>query len=69
MKEEKMWDEKVVIRRYFFALSGILLFFRKFAPSETRDGFMFHFKQEFDSLSKDEKNNILLNLKTQDNKK
>ena len=30
---------------------------------------MFHFKQEFDSLSKDEKNNILLNLKTQDNKK
>ena len=33
MKEEKMWDEKVVIRLYFFfALSGILLFFRKFAP-------------------------------------
>ena len=33
------------------------------------DGFLSHFKQEFDSLSKDEKNNILLNLKTQDNKK
>ena len=32
MREAKMWDEKVVIRRYFFALSGILLFFRIFAP-------------------------------------
>ena len=33
------------------------------------DRFLFHFKQEFDSLSKDEKNNILLNLKLQYNKK
>ena len=32
MKEEKMWDEKLSFDFIFFALSGILLFFRKFAP-------------------------------------
>ena len=69
MKEEKMWDEKVVIRLYFFCFVWYLVIFLYICTKETRDRFLFHFKQEFDSLLKDEKNNILLNLKTQDNKK
>lgn len=64
MKEEKMWDEKVVIRLYFFLLSLVsCYFFVNLHHKKQGTGFCSTLKQEFDSLSKDEKNNILLNLK------
>lgn len=71
MKEEKMWDEKVVIRLYFFCFVWYFVIFSCICTVRNRGwgSVLLKLKQEFDSLSKDEKNNILLNLKTQYNKK